>query len=165
MPTAVDELGEVLSSDRLVPRVVFHLAPQSLTDLQKKLLGTKYLPSALCFRQFIDFHLLEYDIADPTSLISKKLSPAEIAAVREERKNVLHRCVQGVSVSIPPLYLLDPTYTAEHAAADFAHAHAERWVLRCTVVDCGVVVGLLGACLCVCACVCVCVRVCVRVCA
>jgi hypothetical protein len=63
--------------------------------------------------------------ADPTSLISKKLSPAEIAYVHEERVSAAQRCTAGQTVTLPYLYAFDSTYTVEKFEADRAKAHAD----------------------------------------
>lgn len=93
-----------------------------LDALYKKLTSSKSLPSALCFRRFLDVALLTADIANPSSLIAKRLSGPEQEFVLQERQHAVHRCVNGYQGTLPYLYTADPEYLA-HAAADYKAAH------------------------------------------
>lgn len=88
-----------------------------------RLTSTKSLPSVVCFRRFLDLQLLEFDIADQSSFINKRLTAGEIEFLREERKAAVHRCVNGYNVGLPFLYASNPSYTLEHAPEDYKKLH------------------------------------------
>eukprot|EP00353_Schmidingerella_taraikaensis_P011056 CAMPEP_0185582926 /NCGR_PEP_ID=MMETSP0434-20130131/21217_1 /TAXON_ID=626734 ORGANISM="Favella taraikaensis, Strain Fe Narragansett Bay" /NCGR_SAMPLE_ID=MMETSP0434 /ASSEMBLY_ACC=CAM_ASM_000379 /LENGTH=80 /DNA_ID=CAMNT_0028201891 /DNA_START=23 /DNA_END=265 /DNA_ORIENTATION=+ len=68
-------------------------------------LSSDALPSQRCFRRFMDLELLKTDLADDKSLINKKLTPEERAAVLKEKNLLAWGCVYTKPSSAPYLYL------------------------------------------------------------
>ncbi len=98
----------------------------SMESLHERLLSTKYLSNVRCFRRFLDVNFVHHDMADSSSLISKRLTDAEKAAVLEERIAAVQRCVNGYQVDLPYLYKIDLDYVTKPSrfAADFQKASA-----------------------------------------
>lgn len=89
-------------------------AAAALERIHEKLQKTEpALATARCQGRYSDLALLDAAIADEKSLISKKLTKEEIAAVRQERADLLQMCLfRG-----PPTaaYLFAPSTTADLA--------------------------------------------------
>jgi hypothetical protein len=97
------------------------LSRMSMERIYEKVSGAAaVLPTTRCFRRFLDLQLLDFDIADDKSFISKKLTPDEIAAVRNERALLLRMCTIASTkeeANTPYLYQLSTGAAAAAAIA------------------------------------------------
>ena len=77
--------------------------------IQRKFLKHAHeLPSSYCMRRFLDLQFLTMDMADPKSVIARKMTPAEQEGALLERTRLLQVCIARPESPPKAPYLYKP---------------------------------------------------------